>query len=196
MRVGTYGVMALALLATACGNSGEQRSASGGLSGAAIGALAGGPIGALIGAGVGAGAGAATPESADTLARNALGKNGTSRAAIRDAQQKLADAGFYHGKIDGLMGPQTREALSAYQQQNGLTQTARLDKPTRDRLAQGQAAPTVAGARPAAETSGSGSSTPPPGGDVRMAPPATATPAPADNSATPAPAPAPEGTTR
>jgi peptidoglycan hydrolase-like protein with peptidoglycan-binding domain len=179
--------MALALLATACGNSGEQRSASGGLSGAAIGALAGGPIGAVIGAGVGAGAGAATPESADTLAANALGKNGTSRQAVKEAQQKLADAGFYHGQIDGLMGPQTKEALSAYQQQNGLKQTARLDKPTRDRLAQAQGTSTVAGAKPAAETIGSGSSTPPPNRDVGMAPPATATPAPADNSAMPAP---------
>ena len=187
MKVGAFGVMALALLATACGNNGEQRTATGGLSGAAIGALAGGPIGALIGAGVGAGAGAATPESADTLARNALGKNGPSRAAVKDAQQKLADAGFYHGKIDGLMGPQTKEALSAYQQQNGLKQTARLDKATQDRLAQGQGAATVAGAKPAAETSGSGSSTPPSGSDVGMAPPTTATPAPADNSANPAP---------
>ena len=188
MRKGAFGVMALALLATACGNSGEQRSASGGLSGAAIGALAGGPIGAIIGAGVGAGAGTATPESADTLAMNALGKEGTSRAAVKAAQQKLADAGFYHGQIDGLMGPQTKEALSAYQQQNGLKQTARLDKPTRDRMAEAHGNSTVAGARPAVETAGSGSSTPPPGSDVGMAPPpATATPAPADNSATQAP---------
>jgi peptidoglycan hydrolase-like protein with peptidoglycan-binding domain len=196
MRKGAFGVMALALLATACGNSGEQRSASGGLSGAAIGALAGGPVGALIGAGVGAGAGTATPESADTMAMKALGKEGTSRAAVKDAQQKLADVGFYHGKIDGLMGPQTKEALSAYQQQNGLKQTARLDKATRDHLAQvQQGSSTTAGARPA-ETTGSGSSTPPPGSTVGTAPPA-ATPAPADNSAAPAPAGnPPDSTTR
>jgi peptidoglycan hydrolase-like protein with peptidoglycan-binding domain len=185
MRVGAFGVMALALLATACGNSGEQRSASGGLSGAAIGALAGGPVGALIGAGVGAGAGTATPEGADTLAANALGKSG-SRAAIKDAQQKLADAGFYHGKIDGLMGPETKEALSGYQQQNGLKQTARLDKPTRDRLAEAHGSSTTAGARPAGETIGSGSSTPPQGSDVGMArqpaPAASSVPQAPDNS--------------
>jgi peptidoglycan hydrolase-like protein with peptidoglycan-binding domain len=119
---------------------------------------------------------------------NALGKEGTSRTAVKAAQQKLADAGFYHGKIDGLMGPQTKDALSAYQQQNGLQQTARLDKPTRDRLAQvQQGSSTVAGARPATETTGSGSSTPPAGSDVGMAPSPAAAPAPDANSATPAP---------
>jgi len=187
MRIGAFGVMALALLATACGNSGEQRSASGGLSGAAIGALAGGPIGALIGAGVGAGAGTATPESADTMAMKALGKEGTSRAAVKDAQQKLAGAGFYHGKIDGLMGPQTKEALRAYQQQNGLKQTARLDKATRDRLAEAHGSSTVAGAKPAVETTGSGSSTPPQGSDAGMAPPSATAPASDAGTATPAP---------
>jgi peptidoglycan hydrolase-like protein with peptidoglycan-binding domain len=175
--------MALTLLATACGNSGEQRSASGGLSGAAIGALAGGPVGALIGAGVGAGAGAATPEGADTLAAKALHKDGagTSRDAVMQAQQKLADEGLYHGPIDGLMGPQTKGALAAYQQQNGLKQTARLDQATTDRLGLGQGASTVAGAKPAAEPISSGSSTPP-GGDVGMAPSA-----PAADPANPAP---------
>ena len=174
--------MTLALLATACGNSGEQRSASGGLSGAAIGALAGGPVGALIGAGVGAGAGAATPEGADTLAAKAMHRNdGGSREAVKQAQQKLADEGLYHGPVDGLMGPQTKGALAAYQQKNGLKQTARLDQATSDRLALGEGASTVAGAKPAAEPISSGSSTPP-GGDVGMAPSA-----PAADPANPAP---------
>jgi peptidoglycan hydrolase-like protein with peptidoglycan-binding domain len=169
MRIGAYGVVAVALLATACGNSGEQRSASGGLSGVAIGALAGGPVGALIGGAAGAGAGAATPEGADTLAANALHKGRVaSRDTVRQAQQKLADEGLYRGPVDGLMGPQTKAALSAYQQKNGLQQTARLDQATRDRLALGQGAPTVAGAKPATEPS-AGSSTPPaPAGDAAM----------------------------
>ena len=180
--------MGLALLATACGNSEEQRSASGGLSGTAIGALAGGPVGALIGAGVGAGAGAATPEGADALAAKALHKDGTaSRDAVKQTQQKLADEGVYHGKIDGLMGPQTKEALTAYQQKNGLKQTARLDQATRDRLALGQGPATVAGAKPAAETTGSGSSTPPQGGDVGMAP-SNANPPPASHATSTNPA--------
>jgi hypothetical protein len=74
--------------------------------------------------------------------------------------------------------PTDEGALAAYQQQNGLQQTARLDRATMDRLALGPGAQTVAGAKPAAEPISSGSSTPP-GGDVGMAPDA--------NSANPAP---------
>jgi peptidoglycan hydrolase-like protein with peptidoglycan-binding domain len=31
-------------------------------------------------------------------------------------QRRLARAGYYHGRIDGVMGPRTREAMRAYQQ--------------------------------------------------------------------------------
>jgi peptidoglycan hydrolase-like protein with peptidoglycan-binding domain len=57
-----------------------------------------------------------------------------SRAEIRDIQQKLQADNFYHGKIDGMMGPRTRRALAEYQKQNGLRVTANLDRQTRDSL--------------------------------------------------------------
>src|ERR1700736_2263364 len=66
-------ILAVCLLAAACGSNTEQRSAGGGLSGAGIGALAGGPIGAAIGVVAGAGGGAMLPEGADQSVKRALG---------------------------------------------------------------------------------------------------------------------------
>lgn len=57
-----------------------------------------------------------------------------SRAEIRDIQQKLQADNLYSGKIDGVMGSQTRQALAAFQKQNGLRVTANLDRQTRDSL--------------------------------------------------------------
>ena len=36
-------------------------------------------------------------------------------------QQRLANLGFYHGDLDGKIGPQSREAIAAYQARTGLT---------------------------------------------------------------------------
>ena len=38
-----------------------------------------------------------------------------SRADIRDLQQLLADKGFFAGGVDGVVGPETRKAIRAYQ---------------------------------------------------------------------------------
>jgi len=53
---------------------------------------------------------------------------------IADVQGVLQQMGYYKGEVDGLLGPLTREALSAYQADNGLTQTAAIDEPTLDAL--------------------------------------------------------------
>lgn len=42
--------------------------------------------------------------------------NGSS---VVELQRRLARAGYYHGRIDGIMGPQTRRALRAYQRDHG-----------------------------------------------------------------------------
>jgi peptidoglycan hydrolase-like protein with peptidoglycan-binding domain len=42
--------------------------------------------------------------------------------------------GYYRGEVDGLLGPLTREALTAYQTDNGLAPTAAIDQPTLDSL--------------------------------------------------------------
>jgi Putative peptidoglycan binding domain len=49
---------------------------------------------------------------------------------IADVQGVLQEMGYYKGEVDGLLGPLTREALAAYQADQGLTQTAAIDEPT------------------------------------------------------------------
>jgi hypothetical protein len=56
---------------------------------------------------------------------------------IADVQAVLQDMGYYRGEVDGLLGPLTREALTAYQADNGLTTTAAIDQPTLDSLGMG-----------------------------------------------------------
>jgi Putative peptidoglycan binding domain len=56
---------------------------------------------------------------------------------IADVQAVLQEMGYYRGEVDGLLGPLTREALTAYQADNGLTTTAAIDQPTLDSLDMG-----------------------------------------------------------
>lgn len=53
---------------------------------------------------------------------------------FRKAQKKLKKAGYYNGPVDGIAGPQTRDAIIEYQRKEGLTVTGRLDSDTRIRL--------------------------------------------------------------
>jgi hypothetical protein len=53
---------------------------------------------------------------------------------IADVQAVLQQMGYYNGEVDGLLGPMTREALAAYQADQGLTTTAAIDEPTLDAL--------------------------------------------------------------
>jgi hypothetical protein len=56
---------------------------------------------------------------------------------IADVQSELQQMGYYKGEVDGLLGPMTREALTAYQADQGLTTTAVIDEPTLDSLGMG-----------------------------------------------------------
>jgi hypothetical protein len=49
---------------------------------------------------------------------------------IADVQATLQEMGYYQGEVDGLLGPLTREALTAYQNDHGLYATAVIDEPT------------------------------------------------------------------
>jgi Putative peptidoglycan binding domain len=53
---------------------------------------------------------------------------------IADVQALLQHMGYYTGEVDGLLGPLTREAVAAYQADQGLNATAVIDQPTLDSL--------------------------------------------------------------
>ena len=40
---------------------------------------------------------------------------GYDASLVAQVQRRLAEMGYYHGVIDGIMGPQTRAAISAYE---------------------------------------------------------------------------------
>src|SRR5437870_436054 len=46
---------------------------------------------------------------------------------IADVQAELQQMGYYKGEVDGLLGPLTREALTAYQADQGLTTKSAID---------------------------------------------------------------------
>src|SRR6266516_2715999 len=57
---------------------------------------------------------------------NAYGYGGASR--VVDVQRRLARAGYYHGRIDGIMGPQTRRAIRAYERDHNVPAYGVIDR--------------------------------------------------------------------
>jgi hypothetical protein len=49
---------------------------------------------------------------------------------IVGVQEQLQRDGYYGGPIDGILGPMTREAIAAFQADNGLSVTSVIDEPT------------------------------------------------------------------
>jgi hypothetical protein len=49
---------------------------------------------------------------------------------VANAQTALQALGYYHGPINGLLGPDTREGLANYQRDQGLYTTSAIDEAT------------------------------------------------------------------
>jgi len=63
------------------------------------------------------------------------GYNGlTPDQVIANVQATLQQEGYYHGEVDGMLGPYTREALANYQRHHGLYVTSAIDRPTLEAL--------------------------------------------------------------
>jgi len=60
--------------------------------------------------------------------------NLTPDQVIMNVQVALRDQGYYAGATDGVMGPETRAALAAYQADSGLAVTSTIDNPTLSNL--------------------------------------------------------------
>jgi len=56
---------------------------------------------------------------------------------IANVQSTLQAQGYYHGAVDGTLGPVTRAALSNYQRDHSLYVTSAIDEPTLESLGMG-----------------------------------------------------------
>ena len=51
---------------------------------------------------------------------NGYGDSGyAGHSRVAELQRRLARAGYYRGSIDGVLGPQTRRAIRAYERDHG-----------------------------------------------------------------------------
>ena len=53
---------------------------------------------------------------------------------VAAVQQRLDQLGYYHGAVDGVIGPQTRGAIAAFESRNGLVVDGRISRPLLDTL--------------------------------------------------------------
>jgi hypothetical protein len=52
----------------------------------------------------------------------------TDDATVAAVQRRLARGGYYHGSIDGVIGPGTRNAIRAFESNNGLPVEGVIDR--------------------------------------------------------------------
>jgi len=109
-------------------------------------------------------AGSNMPTASGTPSYSTTAMNSSS-AEIRQAQQQLRNQGFYHGQIDGIIGPETEQAIGQFQQKNGLSQTATLDQPTMGKLL-GNSASSQPSSAPTVFHGGGSTANPQPGGSA------------------------------
>lgn len=62
---------------------------------------------------------------------------------VKNVQETLKELNFYGGDVDGLLGPNTRVAIEAYQTKMGMPVTGTVDDQLLDHLGTGSVTPTV-----------------------------------------------------
>ena len=68
-------------------------------------------------------------------------RTGSQGQMVTDLQSRLKNLGYYDGEIDGQFGAGTREAVSAFQKQNGLDADGIVGAETREILFSAAAKP-------------------------------------------------------
>ena len=77
------------------------------------------------------------PRSLQALAAATNGPApGTTIPSIAQVQQELQDVGYYHARVDGIWGPQTRQAMATFQRNRGLPVTGQGDMQSMNMLAE------------------------------------------------------------
>lgn len=132
------------------------------IAGGVIGAAAGGILGGILGGGEGAGTGALLGGTLGALVGAGADKKPqvalpiapppyvAPSGLVMSIQQSLTLQGYNPGPIDGVMGFSTREAIKAYQRNNGLPVTGQPSQAlARHMLGNGPSGTTtISGARP------------------------------------------------
>ena len=59
---------------------------------------------------------------------------GIGHTTVMSVQRRLNDLGYHAGPVDGVAGPRTRAAISAYQDHEGMTPTGMLSHDLVDQL--------------------------------------------------------------
>jgi len=72
--------------------------------------------------------------SASGTSHHWLNAANLSKDDIRWAQLELHTMGLYNGSLDGVVGPETKQAILGFQASNALERTATLDQQTADAL--------------------------------------------------------------
>jgi peptidoglycan hydrolase-like protein with peptidoglycan-binding domain len=76
-----------------------------------------------------------TSAPSGSTSKSGMSTNGGAGAEqVKAVQKALQDKGMDPGPIDGIMGPKTMAALKAFQKDQKLTESGRLDDQTRDKL--------------------------------------------------------------
>jgi Putative peptidoglycan binding domain len=81
------------------------------------------------------GMGTTSAPSMGSTSKSGMSTNGSAGAEqVKAVQKALQDKGMDPGPIDGVMGPKTMAALKAFQKDQKLTESGRLDDQTREKL--------------------------------------------------------------
>jgi hypothetical protein len=72
--------------------------------------------------------------STSGASKSGMSMDGAGSEQVKSVQKALQDKGMDPGPIDGMMGPKTMAALKAFQKDQKLTETGRLDDQTREKL--------------------------------------------------------------
>ncbi len=62
-------------------------------------------------------------ESEDSQYQGSDSRHSDNGSPVAIAQSRLARLGYYHGEVDGMLGPNTRRAISDYQKDHGMRVT-------------------------------------------------------------------------
>ncbi len=68
------------------------------------------------------------------MTSNSASVSQNNSTAVKQAQRKLKQDGFYTGRIDGIDGPETHAAVRQYQKSESIDQTGKLDDATLNSL--------------------------------------------------------------